>query len=1159
MMVNLRPKFELPFKIIASIVVAEVAVFLILAVAFPGHSDLTTAMLHTGLVALTAVPLILWRWQRKTAADLSSSAIQQASGNEQLAEIAQQTSTVILVTDTRGHIQWANDGFTRRTGYSLAEVRGKKPGHILQGPASDHPTSERMSDAVHRNESCSVEIIKYSKSGRSCELAVNIQPLRDTSGVLTGFMAIETDVTELFEQRRKIEQHHRVMESILESGMSGYWNWNIAANTAAYSPAWKRMLGYGPDELPDIPETWQRLIHADDLQAAKAAFDRHAHSRGAEPYKLEVRYQHRDGSLVWVICSGRIIEWGPAGEPLHMVGCHVDITLAKRAEAERAALAERLELALAGGKLGLWDWNPTTSALLIDERWADMLGYRVSDLPPDTRAWSDNVHPQDMPAAAAAVQKVLSGEREVYEIEHRLRHRDGSWRWVLARAAVVARNDQGQVTRFVGTHQDITVRKEAERELDSARTAAHAASRETEALRATLDQHAIFSVADSHGRIIDINDAFCKISGYSRQELLGNDHRMLNSGVHPKAFWVGVWKTLASGNAWRGEVCNRAKDGGLYWVDSIIAPFKGSDGKIEKYVSIRSDITERKRLEENALQSAEFLRSIIDALDAHTAVLDSNGCIVSVNRAWREFAMCNDGQGQTVDIGSDYLAVCDRSGGDEPLRVARSIRGALSGVSEPEPVEYPCHAPGQQRWFLCNVRGFGKGKNRFAIVTHTNVTESRQAATHLQQQVTELAHARTAADAANRAKSEFLANMSHEIRTPLTAILGYADLLRQEGDLNKAPKHRIDNINTIHTAGQHLLSVINDILDLSKIEADKMTIESIDTPLVELLTELDSLMRPKAMDKAVTLTATLATPIPEHIIADPTRLRQILVNLVGNAIKFTDVGSVTMSAGIEMLAGQAKLVVDVQDTGTGLTEQQAGRLFAAFSQADSTMSRRFGGTGLGLTISRRLANLMGGDVKLLRSEPGKGSCFRLVMPYGAIHDTRMVSQLVGTPAAGPTGTTATTATTATTTTTQAVTSLSGRILLAEDGPDNQRLIAFHLRKAGATVDVADNGRIALEMLDKAAAEGVAYGLLLTDMQMPEMDGYTLARTLRQRGSTIAIVALTAHAMADDRAKCIAAGCDDYATKPIDRIALVHTCGAWLNKLSTPVPAAQNQP
>jgi signal transduction histidine kinase/ActR/RegA family two-component response regulator len=386
--------------------------------------------------------------------------------------------------------------------------------------------------------------------------------------------------------------------------------------------------------------------------------------------------------------------------------------------------------------------------------------------------------------------------------------------------------------------------------------------------------------------------------------------------------------------------------------------------------------------------------------------------------------------------------------------------------------------------------------------------------------------AREAAETANKVKTEFLANMSHEIRTPLTAILGFTDLLADEIDVVHTRTERID---TIRRAGKHLLTIINDILDLSKIEAGRMSVENVPTPLIKIVHEVISLIRPRSAGKGVTLAAHLLTPVPESIIADPTRLRQLLMNIIGNAAKFTEHGSVT----INISASNNRLLIDVEDTGPGMTPQQQTRLFAAFSQADTSMTRTYGGTGLGLIISRRFAQLMQGDVTLTHSTPGEGSCFRIDLPLLAAPGAELATsfQVVAEATKAPT-------------VAQTV-KLAARLLLAEDGSDNQRLICFHLRKAGATVDVADNGAVALQMIDAANARGEPYDVLFTDMQMPEMDGYTLARTLRERNSPMPIVALTAHAMHEDQARCLNAGCDDYATKPIDRALLLETCVKWI--------------
>ncbi len=402
----------------------------------------------------------------------------------------------------------------------------------------------------------------------------------------------------------------------------------------------------------------------------------------------------------------------------------------------------------------------------------------------------------------------------------------------------------------------------------------------------------------------------------------------------------------------------------------------------------------------------------------------------------------------------------------------------------------------------------------------------------------QLEQARASAEASNQSKSEFLANMSHEIRTPMTAILGYAELLLEQGDLNKAPAQRVDAIRTIQRNGEHLLSIINDILDVSKIEAGKMTIEQIQSSPAQIITDVLSLMRHRAEGKNLKLEARYDGPIPATIKSDPTRLRQVIVNLVGNAIKFTEQGGVTVA--VKMLdtpeSPTPYLAFQVIDTGIGLTPEQQAKLFKPFSQADSSTTRQFGGTGLGLMISKRLAEILGGDITL-ESQHGQGTTFTVTIATGPLDGVAMLqgADIIDNAAAISNKKKA------------EDTRVDGRILLAEDGRDNQRLISFVLRKAGAEVDIAENGRIACEMATAALEAGQPYGVILMDMQMPELDGYGATTQLRQNGYARPIIALTANAMSGDRDKCIQAGCDDFATKPINKPHLLATIARYLNQ------------
>ncbi|MBK1640406.1 histidine kinase [Chromatium okenii] len=819
----------------------------------------------------------------------------------------------------------------------------------------------------------------------------------------------------------------------------------------------------------------------------------------------------------------------PHGE---LVTVYDDVTARQALEQALEESRERLELALEGSDMGMWDWQIPSGTVQLNDRWAQMLGYQLAELEPLTiQMWLDLTHPDDLAQAQEKLAQHFQGITPYYECEIRLRHKNGHWLWMLDRGKVVARDAAGQPLRMAGTHLDITARKRADEELHKL-------------LLAVEQSPTSIVITDLNAKIEYANPAFTRVSGYTLDEANHQNPRILQSGHTPRHVYDALWATLTDGEVWRGEFQNRRKDGSDYVELAIISPVRQPDGRVTHYLAVKEDITAHKRVEEELKHYRLHLEELVEIRTAELKSTEERSRLILESSADGLYGEDTEGFATFINpaactmLGYTAAQVLGQSmhdlihhtradGSPYPKAecpIQRSLKaGQVLRQDEdvfwhadghPFPVAYSSHPMYRNGVLIGAVVSF------FDISVQKQTEAAREAAL-------------VEAERLARLKSEFLANMSHEIRTPLNAVLGFAQIGVRQNDGRKAQ----DFFKRILDSGQLLLGIVNDILDFSKIEAGKLSIDPGVMDVHAVIDHAADQLRGRAADKQLELRVALAPELPATCAGDALRVTQVLGNLLSNAIKFTERGSVRVTAAVE-IHEQEWLCLSVADTGIGMTETHVARLFRPFEQADGSITRRFGGTGLGLAISKRLVDMMGGTISVT-SQVGVGTCFRVCLPLR--EPQGVINALTNAPTAGSGFTPLSV---------QHAPRLHGLVILvAEDNPTNRLVLEELLRDEGCWLVQVENGAQAVERVRHNDPN--AFDLILMDVQMPVLDGIEATRQIHALRPHLPIIGLTAHALAAERQHCLAAGMVAHVAKPVDLERLI----AVIVQHTTPLPAA----
>jgi len=981
----------------------------------------------------------------------------------------------------------------------------------------DIPLVKSIIDSIFKTgESTSVEHRIVTRDGKVKIVFENGYAKKDAKGRVTGIYGITMDITE----RKQYEQ------SLLDEKNRARSYLDIAGVMilAVDAEGYVTMINRKGCEILGLPEkdvvgvNWmQRFLPPNDPENSEVFFGETMQGHSPDIGEWENNIITGRGEIRRIKWHYSIMRDG-AGNIIGTLNSGLDVTEQRKNELLLKESEERFQKTFLYAPTGVCLISPEGKILQVNKALQSMLGYSEKYLTENN--YQQFVHPDDIESILKHIQRLIDGSLPTFGMEARLLHQLGEWIWVLMNVILV-RNELGQPLNFIFQLQDISDQRRSIKALNESR----------QQLQLIMDaaNDGIWDWSVPDGKI-KYNPRYETMLGYI-QGSLSHSFKSFMDMVHLEDQDVlrTTYQKVIEGQVdhYVVEYRMQCMDSSYLWIlERGKVAQRDSSGKALRIVGTNTDITEQKATNDELKkltkisfeESNVFLTEILNTLSAHIAVINEKGEIVFINESWKQFALGNGGDLAQVGLGVNYLEICQRSQAineDDVDKVVQGLKDVIAGTRKIFSMEYPCHSPNDKRWFAMQAQVLSGLREKHVFISHENVTYQKAAEEALRQ-------AREASEAASHAKSGFLANMSHEIRTPLNSILGFTQLLQKNKSLTEEQREHLD---VIYKSGEHLLDLFNDILDMSKIDAGRVSLNEHRFDLWELLEKLGRYYKRKAANKKLSWSMDIGENVPRFIVADHEKLRKVLLNLLGNAIKFTDEGFVHLKiTAVTGERGHWVLTFEVEDTGIGISEDEMKLLFKPFSQTQIGMESK-GGTGLGLAISQQYVRVMKGEITV-NSRPGKGSVFRFTLHVHESERKEVSGLLRKEKKSGV----------------DRNIGLTGKIvLIIDDNPASREALRDALVSTEVLMVKSANVHEALELVKKNVLD-----IILMDISDPGMEDRLAIQTIRELRTekNIPIIIVTVDADENECKKYCEAGASDCLNKPFSiqsLLKLMITC------------------